>query len=188
MLSYNPYYAKYLSHHGIKGQEWGVKNGPPYPLDEGENRIKYDLRKNKKRRIEIDGDKKEYKELNKESNKKWHSIIKKNLLKTAVAIALIDSILMLGGLNPIVFPSLAKVLMAGVSGIKATMPFISKKVKNTAVRSITPAPKKGPSVRKTIEKLINTGKVAGVTGAGFAGSLKITSDLAGVELQDIRGL
>lgn len=23
---------KYLTHHGIKGQKWGVKNGPPYPL------------------------------------------------------------------------------------------------------------------------------------------------------------
>lgn len=23
----------YLCHHGIKGQHWGVKNGPPYPLD-----------------------------------------------------------------------------------------------------------------------------------------------------------
>ena len=23
----------YLKHHGKKGQEWGVKNGPPYPLD-----------------------------------------------------------------------------------------------------------------------------------------------------------
>lgn len=22
----------YLAHHGIKGQKWGVKNGPPYPL------------------------------------------------------------------------------------------------------------------------------------------------------------
>lgn len=26
---YNYYY---LSHHGIMGQRWGVKNGPPYPL------------------------------------------------------------------------------------------------------------------------------------------------------------
>ena len=26
----------YLEHHGIKGQKWGVKNGPPYPLDEKE--------------------------------------------------------------------------------------------------------------------------------------------------------
>ena len=24
----------YLMHHGIKGQKWGVQNGPPYPLDE----------------------------------------------------------------------------------------------------------------------------------------------------------
>lgn len=23
----------YLMHHGIRGQKWGVKNGPPYPLD-----------------------------------------------------------------------------------------------------------------------------------------------------------
>ena len=23
----------YLKHHGIKGQKWGVRNGPPYPLD-----------------------------------------------------------------------------------------------------------------------------------------------------------
>ncbi len=22
----------YLAHHGIKGQRWGVRNGPPYPL------------------------------------------------------------------------------------------------------------------------------------------------------------
>lgn len=26
-------YRNYLSHHGIKGQQWGVKHGPPYPLD-----------------------------------------------------------------------------------------------------------------------------------------------------------
>lgn len=23
-----------IQHHGIKGQKWGDKNGPPYPLDE----------------------------------------------------------------------------------------------------------------------------------------------------------
>ena len=23
----------FLAHHGIKGQEWGVRNGPPYPLE-----------------------------------------------------------------------------------------------------------------------------------------------------------
>lgn len=25
-------YNNYLTHHGIKGQKWGIKNGPPYPL------------------------------------------------------------------------------------------------------------------------------------------------------------
>lgn len=24
----------YLSHHGVKGQEWGVRNGPPYPIED----------------------------------------------------------------------------------------------------------------------------------------------------------
>ena len=27
-------YRYYLAHHGIRGQKWGVRNGPPYPLDE----------------------------------------------------------------------------------------------------------------------------------------------------------
>lgn len=26
-------YNRWLAHHGIKDQKWGVKNGPPYPLD-----------------------------------------------------------------------------------------------------------------------------------------------------------
>lgn len=28
----------YLYHHGVKGQKWGVRNGPPYPLDTPRNR------------------------------------------------------------------------------------------------------------------------------------------------------
>lgn len=32
-MSIETYYKNYLSHHGIKGQKWGKKNGPPYPLD-----------------------------------------------------------------------------------------------------------------------------------------------------------
>lgn len=30
----------YLMHHGIKGQKWGVRNGPPYPLKKNN---KYDI-------------------------------------------------------------------------------------------------------------------------------------------------
>lgn len=32
MNSYRPPYPNELYHHGIKGQRWGVRNGPPYPL------------------------------------------------------------------------------------------------------------------------------------------------------------
>lgn len=30
---YELIYSSELKHHGIKGQKWGVENGPPYPLD-----------------------------------------------------------------------------------------------------------------------------------------------------------
>lgn len=45
MNDYSGYYLlipqkeEHLSHHGIKGQKWGVKHGPPYPL-KGEDRVK----------------------------------------------------------------------------------------------------------------------------------------------------
>lgn len=29
----NDFCSGYLMHHGIQGQKWGVRNGPPYPLD-----------------------------------------------------------------------------------------------------------------------------------------------------------
>lgn len=29
----NDFESNYLAHHGIKGQSWGDRNGPPYPLD-----------------------------------------------------------------------------------------------------------------------------------------------------------
>ncbi len=31
------YYETELYHHGTKGQKWGVKNGPPYPLKNNSN-------------------------------------------------------------------------------------------------------------------------------------------------------
>ena len=33
----NDYESNYLAHHGILGQKWGQKNGPPYPLDSGKH-------------------------------------------------------------------------------------------------------------------------------------------------------
>ncbi len=32
MWRYNPTIRCELYHHGVKGQKWGVKNGPPYPI------------------------------------------------------------------------------------------------------------------------------------------------------------
>ena len=33
-MAYNRWLSSnYLEHHGVKGQQWGVTNGPPYPLD-----------------------------------------------------------------------------------------------------------------------------------------------------------
>lgn len=37
MYSYNDYRAYELSHHGILGQKWGKRNGPPYPLDNSDH-------------------------------------------------------------------------------------------------------------------------------------------------------
>lgn len=40
MLHYIPCGSYYLSHHGIKGQRWGIMHGPPYPLGTKEhNRV-----------------------------------------------------------------------------------------------------------------------------------------------------
>lgn len=33
----NDFESNYLIHHGILGQKWGKKNGPPYPLDAGDH-------------------------------------------------------------------------------------------------------------------------------------------------------
>lgn len=32
-------YSEYLSHHGILGQKWGKRNGPPYPLGSGDHSV-----------------------------------------------------------------------------------------------------------------------------------------------------
>jgi len=39
-----------LEHHGIPGQKWGVKNGPPYPLDRETNKLVRMSRRNEPKR------------------------------------------------------------------------------------------------------------------------------------------
>lgn len=44
----------YISHHGIDGQKWGVRNGPPYPLDKNQkNNTKSSSNSNTKRILKI---------------------------------------------------------------------------------------------------------------------------------------
>ena len=50
----------YLVHHGIKGQTWGVRNGPPYPLSSGAKSAKEnkaDTRSEKKHESKSSGEK-----------------------------------------------------------------------------------------------------------------------------------
>lgn len=42
-------YKTWLFHHGIKGQKWGVKNGPPYPIGEGGGGSKRSVAKSSRR-------------------------------------------------------------------------------------------------------------------------------------------
>lgn len=44
----------YLMHHGIDGQKWGVKHGPPYPLDDSKSTGSRLKTKKKKKKKELD--------------------------------------------------------------------------------------------------------------------------------------
>ena len=48
MWTYNYNHQTELYHHGIKGQKWGVQNGPPYPLADKKVRKIYENYTNRK--------------------------------------------------------------------------------------------------------------------------------------------
>lgn len=48
MSTFYPNDRDYLSHHGIKGQKWGIKNGPPYPLSSATHKAVVSGKNNKK--------------------------------------------------------------------------------------------------------------------------------------------
>ena len=75
------FHSYYLIHHGIKGQQWGKRNGPPYPLDKkASDKIKKIYSKkakkfNKEKEIKNVRESKERSGINKVSNDSY--VIKK---------------------------------------------------------------------------------------------------------------
>lgn len=48
-----------LYHHGVKGQQWGERNGPPYPLDSKGSSLRKQKRIYKKMNTKLLNNKKE---------------------------------------------------------------------------------------------------------------------------------
>lgn len=79
-------YRNYLVHHGIKGQKWGVRNGPPYPLDSQSNKgiVTFAVMKLAEAAIDSASDsvkKKQMKKIMEERNAKDYKIDKKTGLR-----------------------------------------------------------------------------------------------------------
>lgn len=71
-------YVEWLKHHGIKGQKWGIRNGPPYPI-KSKNLSYYeknDRPYNKNDRVFISGKVKYDKPLNNLMRKEIDDIVK----------------------------------------------------------------------------------------------------------------
>lgn len=66
----------WLAHHGIKGQQWGVQNGPPYPIPSGDHSAAEKKHKDRydKRKKQIDDSIRVY-------NHRWKSGIKNKSLE-----------------------------------------------------------------------------------------------------------
>lgn len=85
MKNYNIIFSEPLQHHGIKGQKWGKRNGPPYPLD-------YDSHSAKQKKENPKGKLDNYKNNNskkkKFSNKNIGMTVKEKNTKTKIVAAI----------------------------------------------------------------------------------------------------
>lgn len=73
---------EFLSHHGVKGQSWGDRNGPPYPLSRLSDSIEDGIRKKRKLKLQKENEriKKRTSELKKRNrkNKEIKKLVDKN--------------------------------------------------------------------------------------------------------------
>ena len=79
--------GNYLAHHGIKGQKWGKRNGPPYPLSDAKHNkvVKRASKGSKKVSSNASGSKK------KSIKDKWNSLSDKQkalIIASGVAVGL----------------------------------------------------------------------------------------------------
>ena len=102
-------YANELYHHGIKGQQWGERNGPPYPLDSATHRaIIRGARKEVMKSAE-----------DKEDRKQTEKRVVKRLIGTeAAAVGGIGALAIASGVGAIPVAAVGAVMM-GASAVSA---------------------------------------------------------------------
>lgn len=101
-----------LKHHGILGQRWGIKNGPPYPISPSEHSVS---EKKAGWRMSLDKDKNvdENKEKTKNKENKAHLNYKKAIKIGVTAVA--ASLALYGGYRLVKFGKIGQLISAGKS-------------------------------------------------------------------------
>ena len=138
MSNYSFTFKDELSHHGIDGQKWGVRNGPPYPLSAGDH-SKAEIRAMRR------SGKQSYRVVKKANKKEWRH---KNPIEKSdnLAAKVIESIHNHGDeireiTSPLQLDSTCRIIANEVLGEYASKPIYTK----TRQR-------KGLIIKKTVSK------------------------------------
>ena len=134
----NDFESNYLAHHGILGQRWGKKNGPPYPLGAEDHSAREKKAGYKKslgggRNEELYGKSEKTSDSSKEKKKeKFHlSDNQKKVLKIGAAVAA-TALVAYGGYKLVSNPKVRNLIAKGMRGSKATrMANIEKAIQNS---------------------------------------------------------
>lgn len=113
-----------LYHHGIEGQKWGVRNGPPYPLDEKDHSVREKkARKDKSNQVKS------------EANNKDHSGKTRTNIKAAMVLT--AGLLSAGGTIYMIKSGAAKdLVLQGKSIVDSLLPGVGDLKSLNVVRSL----------------------------------------------------
>lgn len=149
-MSMETYYKNYLSHHGIRGQKWGKKNGPPYPLAPGDHSASEKKAGWKK---SLDG----YGSAGDNGSGFHLSDKQKKWLKTGAAIAA-GALVAYGGYKFATSPAIRRYMLKGIEGLSKS-PSIDDMIKNSGPEIIRKENNAKPIVTadnaKTFAKNVN---------------------------------